>query len=186
MITKHKYLPRFYYESVFDIPYDNFFSKDKIKVLFFDLDNTLLSPQENELNLNIRKLLKRLNKRFKIVIISNASFKKVHYIAKKNNLDYIYLNIYHKKPSIWGFEKALKLFNLRSEEIMMIGDQLRTDIAGANKMNIISVLVKPLNRKYESFRTKLIRFLIEKPFIKNIKKINLQEYQKKFQNFIKS
>nr|QOX89296.1 HAD hydrolase-like protein ['Parthenium hysterophorus' phyllody phytoplasma] len=41
----------------------------------------------------------------------------------------------------------------------MIGDQLTTDIKGANKLNIISILVKPLNKSQENLFTKCNRFL---------------------------
>lgn len=184
MINKNKYLPFFYYDSVFNISY-NFFLKKNIKVLCFDLDNTLLSSKENKLNPNVLNLLKKLSEDFQIFIISNTSLKKIQNIVQCHNLSFIYLNLYHKKPSIWGFKKLLELVKCSPNQIMMIGDQLRTDIASANKMNIISVLVKPLDRKNESFLTKLSRYWVEKPFIQKIKKNNLEEYKKKFQNFIK-
>ncbi|WP_323847743.1 MAG: HAD hydrolase-like protein [Phytoplasma sp.] len=184
MLNKHKYLPCFYYDSILDIPYDDFFKKN-IKVLCFDLDNTLLSPIEQELNNNIITKLNDLKQNFKIVIISNAYFSKIRKILEPHNLSYIYLNIFHKKPSLWGLKQTLKLFQFSYDKVMMIGDQLRTDIASANKMNIISVLVKPLDRKFESLNTKLIRYVVEKRFINKIKKVDLLEYKAKFESFIK-
>ena len=46
--------------------------------------------------------------------------------------------------------------NLKKENIAAIGDQLFTDILGANKMNITSILVEPIS-KNESIFTKLNR-----------------------------
>ncbi|MDV3167945.1 MAG: HAD-IA family hydrolase [Candidatus Phytoplasma stylosanthis] len=184
MINKYKkYLPSFYYDSIFDIPYDNF-AKNKIKALFFDLDNTLLRIKEKKLNLDTQNLLKELSFKFKIFIISNASLSKLKNIFFDLKINYIYLNIFHKKPSLWGLKKALQLLHINYNEAIMIGDQLRTDVASANKMNIVSILVKPLDRKNESFITKLSRILIEKKVINNIKKKNVKEYEIKFKKFI--
>ncbi|WP_341266536.1 HAD-IIIA family hydrolase [Candidatus Phytoplasma fraxini] len=184
MLNKYKFLPSFYYNSVFDIPYD-YFLKKKIKILCFDLDNTLLSPTETKLNHKIIKKLNDLKNNFKIVIISNTSLSKIKKILEPHNFSYIYLNILNKKPSLWGLKQTLKLCNFSCDEVIMIGDQLRTDIASANKMNIISILVKPLDRKNESFKTKFMRFLFEKRFINKIKKFDLSEYKSKFESFIK-
>ncbi|MEZ0180098.1 YqeG family HAD IIIA-type phosphatase ['Camptotheca acuminata' phytoplasma] len=184
MINKYKYSPSFYYESIFDIPYDFFYNQKKIKALFFDLDNTLLRPEEKKLNDATQIILKKLSLKFQIVIISNASFKKLKNIISMEYLNYIYLNFFRKKPSHWGLQKALTSFNLNHDEVVMIGDQLRTDILSANKMNILSILVKPLDKEKESLITKLSRYFIEKRFISKIKKIDSQEYNRKFKNFL--
>ncbi|MBP3059179.1 HAD-IIIA family hydrolase [Texas Phoenix palm phytoplasma] len=178
------FLPKFYYNSVFVIPYSEFYKKG-IRSLFFDLDNTLLSPSENKLTLQTVKLLKKLNKKFQVVILSNASKRKLEKIIKYDFF-YVYLNIYQKKPSLFGFKKALNLVNSSSDKVVMIGDQLRTDIYGANKMKIISILVKPLNRKKEFLFTKISRFFIENVFINKVKKEDSLLYEKKFKNFIET
>ncbi|MFR0368011.1 YqeG family HAD IIIA-type phosphatase [Candidatus Phytoplasma palmae] len=176
------FLPTFYYNSVFSIPYSDFYKKG-IRSLFFDLDNTLLSPMENKLTLETFKLLKKLNKKFQVVILSNASKKKLDKIIKCDFF-YVYLKICQKKPSVVGFQKALNLVNLTPDKVVMIGDQLRTDVCGSNKMKIISILVRPLNRKKEFLFTKLSRFFIENVFIKKVKKENPLLYEEKFKNFI--
>ncbi|QTX02663.1 HAD superfamily phosphatase, subfamily IIIa [Candidatus Phytoplasma luffae] len=183
MKSKYKLLPSFYYNSVFSIPYDEF-KKKNIKALFFDLDNTLLNSEEKQLNDKTKHFLKKLSSDFEIVIISNASLKKIKKNIFFEQLKYIYLNLFQKKPSAWGLKKALKLLNINSDEAIMIGDQLRTDIASANKSDIISVLVKPLNRQNESFITKLFRYFTENKFINKIKKIDHKEYNSKFKNFL--
>ncbi|TVY12199.1 YqeG family HAD IIIA-type phosphatase [Candidatus Phytoplasma pini] len=178
----YKYLPKFYFNSIFQIPYDFFFQKG-IKAILLDLDNTLLKYNENQINPKIKKILYKIKKKFFLVIISNASKGKLKKILYPD-FDYIYLKFYQKKPCVKGFLKALDLFNVSYDQAIMIGDQLTTDIQGANKINIISVLIKPLDPSKESFWTKLNRFFIEKPFIKKIKKIDPQLYKKKFQHFL--
>jgi HAD superfamily phosphatase (TIGR01668 family) len=182
MNKTNKYLPQFYYDSFLDIPYNDFLKKG-VKVVFFDLDNTLLENNKNNLTEKNKKFLKKIQQLFTVVIISNASQKRLKMILK-SDFDYIKLNFFHKKPSSWGFLKAFEKFNVSSEKTIMIGDQLRTDILGANKMNITSILVKPINRKNESFISRLSRYFIETPYIKKVKKNNPKIYQQKFKNFV--
>ncbi|MDV3157292.1 MAG: HAD hydrolase-like protein [Candidatus Phytoplasma australasiaticum] len=73
----------------------------------------------------------------------------------------------------------------KNHEVVMIGDQLTTDIKGANKLNIMSILVKPLNKSQENLFTKYNRFCVERPLINLIRKTNLSIYNNKFKNFIK-
>ncbi|KXT29319.1 HAD hydrolase, IA, variant 1 family protein [Candidatus Phytoplasma oryzae] len=178
-----KYLPNFYYDSFLDIPYDFFFKKG-IKALLFDLDNTLLSSEEKVLNDITQKKMKQIKEKFKIFILSNASKKKLKRVLN-SDFFYIYLKWYQKKPSKYGFKKVLNLLNIDIHKVLMIGDQLRTDILGANKMRILSILVKPINKNKESFWTKLSRFLFEDPVIEYLKKNNNQIYNEKFKNFVK-
>jgi predicted HAD superfamily phosphohydrolase YqeG len=46
-----------------------------------------------------------------------------------------------------GFKKALELLNLKPEECVAIGDQVFTDVIGANMMHIHSLYVEPINKK---------------------------------------
>jgi HAD superfamily phosphatase (TIGR01668 family) len=177
-----KYLPNLYFNSFFSIPYD-YFSKKGIKVLFFDLDNTLLSPNEKELSIETKNQLKEIKKKFKIIIISNSSYKRINKVLG-SDFNYILLKWFQKKPSNYGFIKALELFNIKNDQAIMIGDQLRTDILGANKMKIFSILVKPINKSSECFLTKLNRLIFEYPYISYIKKKYPKIYTEKFKNFL--
>ena len=49
------------------------------------------------------------------------------------------------------------MLDLADEEIIMIGDQIMTDIRGANSAGIRSVLVKPIIET-DSWKTKFNRF----------------------------
>ena len=56
-------------------------------------------------------------------------------------------------------------FNFKDTEVACIGDQLLTDIYGANRLGLTSILVNPISKK-ERFGTKINRF-----FEKRIRKI---------------
>ncbi|AGL90213.1 Putative hydrolase of the HAD superfamily [Candidatus Phytoplasma australiense] len=181
MLNKKKYIPQYYFPSVFQIPFD-FFQKKGIKALFFDLDNTLVDCKKDELDEDIKKLLNLISSSFKIIILSNASHKRLQKILKKN-FHFIYLNLFIKKPSIISFQKALKVVNLEPSQVMMIGDQLHTDINGSNHAGITSLLVRPLNYQKENLWTKFNRFYREKKFLKKIKKENYSLWKNKFEHF---
>ena len=70
---------------------------------------------------------------------------------------YIY---FAKKPLKFGFNKAKKKLNLENENIAVVGDQMLTDVLGANRSKMYSILVKPLEEK-DIFITRFNR-MIEK------------------------
>ncbi|CAP18432.1 Had superfamily phosphatase, subfamily IIIa [Candidatus Phytoplasma mali] len=177
----NRYVPDFYFDNIFKIPYDLFLSQG-FKGIFFDLDNTLMCYSDKNLSNFTKKFLQKINEKFKIVIVSNASKKKLQKICN-NDFLYVYLNIFCKKPSLFGFKHALKLINLPFNQVLMVGDQLITDIWGAHKMKIKSILVKPINREKEFLFTKFKRFWFERVILKKIKKQKNEIYENKLKNF---
>lgn len=69
--------------------------------------------------------------------------------------------ILQKSHLSFGFLKAKKLMGLENENIAAIGDQIMTDIIGANRCKMFSILVKPINEK-DIWITKLKRPLENK------------------------
>ena len=65
------------------------------------------------------------------------------------------------KPGAAGYLKALELLGASASEAVMIGDQLFTDVYGANKLGIATVLVNPLTPK-EFIGTKVVSRTLEK------------------------
>ena len=52
-----------------------------------------------------------------------------------------------KKPLKSGFKKAAKILNMKNENIAVVGDQIFTDIIGANRMKMFPILTKPLGER---------------------------------------
>ena len=75
------------------------------------------------------------------------------------------------KPLKRKYNKILKSYNYKKEEIACIGDQLLTDIWGANRMDFLSILVNPIG-KTDFTLTKLNRF-IETSIYDKLKKQDL-------------
>lgn len=135
--------PKFYYKNVQSIDLD-VLSKENIKGIILDVDNTLIDykrimPEEIKSWVNEAK-----NRNFKVCILSNSSKKeKIEKVANDLDLEYI---MFAKKPSKSGYKKILNLINLKPEECIAVGDQVFTDVIGANRMKINSVYVEPINK----------------------------------------
>lgn len=151
------YIPKYFYKNVFEIDYQ-LMKQRGIKALFFDLDNTLIDYEMDELPHNIRELLTNLKKDFEVLIITNNSKKRA--VKAINDLMPIISRAF--KPLKKGFRKALKLVDAKENEILMIGDQLSTDIKGSNKMGIENVLVLPIKVTTDAWTTKINRYFEQK------------------------
>lgn len=67
-----------------------------------------------------------------------------------------------KKPSPDGFFRAMKETGHTPQETLMVGDQIFTDICGANRAGVGAVLVKPIATGKNPFRA--VRYALESPF----------------------
>jgi len=155
------YIPKFHYKSINEISFSKIKELNK-KVILFDLDNTLLPYHLNELDEEAKIFLNNLEKSFLVVFISNSTKKRVEK-ALDGQFNFIAFAL---KPLQRGFRKAMKKFNFKAEDAMMIGDQILTDICGANKANIDTILVDALEKKTEKFYTRYNRYREKKVFKK--------------------
>ena len=119
-----------------------------------DVDNTLIDYYRNLVD-GAEKWCEELkNEGIKCIILSNSNKRsKVEEVAEKLNIDYI---MFAKKPLKSGFKRALSKLELKPEEVAVVGDQLFTDVIGAKRMNMFSILVKQVGEK-DIFITKLKR-----------------------------
>ena len=137
MITIKLFKPNFYFKKVTDI--DSQFLKElKIKTILLDVDNTLTPPDSNVLFDGVKDFLENLkNQNFKIIIVSNNDEKRVASFAKIVGLPYVF---HAHKPLPFKIKKYLKG---KTENTMVVGDQILTDILLANLASFKSVLVEP-------------------------------------------
>ena len=145
--------PSLYLDSVKNIN-PTLLKKNNIKGLILDVDNTLIDYYRNLVD-GAEKWCEELkNEGIKCIILSNSNKRsKVEEVAEKLNIDYI---MFAKKPLKSGFKRALSKLELKPEEVAVVGDQLFTDVIGAKRMNMFSILVKQVGEK-DIFITKLKR-----------------------------
>ena len=60
------------------------------------------------------------------------------------------------KPLKRGFKKAQEYLDIPNENIAAIGDQIFTDVIGANRCKMFSILVEPVDKK-DLWMTKIKR-----------------------------
>ena len=136
--------PKAYLNNVREITIE-FLNKNNIKALILDVDNTILDF-DRKIPEGIDKWCEDLKQKgIKFCILSNSNkIDKVQLAANKLNVPYYNLAT---KPFKRGFRKAVKLLNEKEENIAAVGDQIFTDVIGANRMKIFSILVKPIAEK---------------------------------------
>lgn len=133
-----KYYPYEYVESVFSIDYKKLYDKG-FRGIIFDIDNTLVPHGADSTDKVDKLFIEIRNLGFKTLLLSNNNEKRVKRFIK--NIDTLYI-FDAEKPDTLNYKEALKMLNLSKEKVIMIGDQIFTDILGANKSGIPSILVK--------------------------------------------
>lgn len=161
--------PKLYLNSVKEISLE-LLNQYNLKGLILDVDNTLITYNKN-MPEGIQEWISQLKQaNISLCIVSNSNNKeKVEKVAEKLDIPYIY---FAKKPFKSGFIKAKKILNLNVEQIGVVGDQILTDVIGANRMGMFSILVKPIEEK-DIWITRIKRPLenkIIKNYIQNKKK----------------
>lgn len=122
-----------------------FLTKNNIKALILDVDNTLIDIEKNMIEGLENWIYSMKQNKIKFCILSNSNDEqKVKQIAQKLDIPYFYFGM---KPLKRGFKKAQKILKLESKYIGVVGDQIFTDILGANRCKMFSILVKPVLEK---------------------------------------
>lgn len=141
------FYPYEYAESVFTINYEQLY-KNGIRGLIFDIDNTLVHHGDDSTP-EIDALFSKIHSLgLKTVLLTNNDEKRVQRFIK--NIDTLYV-CDAEKPSPSGYRKALTLLGIKKEEAVCIGDQIFTDVFGANRSGIASILVKFIRLDSETY-----------------------------------
>ena len=113
-----------------------------VRAIVLDIDNTMAAHGSQEPFEGVPSWAKALTDAgVKLVLVSNNYEKRVAPFAKKFGLPYVYFAC---KPSPLGYLRAKKLMGVKTRECLVAGDQIFTDIIGANLCGMWSVLLDPL------------------------------------------
>lgn len=125
-------------ESVFSIDYLKLKGMD-YKAIIFDIDSTLV-PHGDDTTNEIDQLFNYLHKLgFKTLLLSNNSEERISTFNR--NIKTLFIPMANK-PHRANYLKAIRMLNVNYSEVILVGDQLFTDIIGANLCGIKSILVK--------------------------------------------
>lgn len=136
-----RFFPNLVINSVYDID-SEILINNKIKGIILDIDNTLIKDREKEADEKTIAWVDMLKKKgFKISLVSNGRKKRVEMFNRKLMVHAVHEAV---KPMAKGFFEAVNAMGISPEETAVVGDQIFTDIYGGNRLNMFTILVKPL------------------------------------------
>ena len=144
MIFK-KFYPAEYFNSTYSIDFKKYYHMG-YRAVIFDIDNTLVehdAPADERATALIKRLM---SMGFEVCFLSNNDEARVAGFNEKLGAKYIYKA---GKPSAKGYIKAMDLMGTDRKNTMFVGDQIFTDIWGANNAGIRCVLVQPIAKHEE-------------------------------------
>ncbi|MBE5876707.1 MAG: YqeG family HAD IIIA-type phosphatase [Lachnospiraceae bacterium] len=140
-----QFYPSDYVDSTYIIDFEDYYKKGYRGVIF-DIDNTLVphgAPASEEA-IAFFERLKSIG--YSVIMISNNKEPRVKMFCDAVEAPYIYKA---GKPGIKNYLKAMEIMGTTRENTLFVGDQLFTDVWGANRAGIYSILVKPIHPKEE-------------------------------------
>lgn len=124
------------------------------RVILLDIDNTLVPHGTQLADKSAVKIIAGIEKEgLTAVVCSNAKANRLASFSASIQLDCI---SDARKPSPHAIRNYMIENNISSEEIILIGDQLITDILAARRAGIVAILSKPIS-KNEIFLVRLKR-----------------------------
>lgn len=133
-----KYYPYEYAQSVFQIDYQKLYDRG-FRGIIFDIDNTLVHHGDSSTS-EIDDLFRRIQGiGLKTILLSNNDRERTERFIKNIDTPYI---CDADKPEPGNYLKAVKLLGIKKEEAVVVGDQIFTDILGANRSKLASILVR--------------------------------------------
>ncbi|CYV08503.1 YqeG family HAD IIIA-type phosphatase [Streptococcus suis] len=173
-MSLENYMPDFALEKAYDVTVESL-KKHGIKVVFVDLDNTLIAWNNPDGTPEMRQWLHDLRDAgIPVVVVSNNKYERVKRAVEKFGIEF---EAFALKPFTFGINRALKRFDVQPYEVIMIGDQLMTDIRAAKRAGLKSVLVKPLI-KTDSINTQINRWRERRTMKKIIAKYGAIDYKR--------
>ncbi|MBQ8471963.1 MAG: HAD-IIIA family hydrolase [Bacilli bacterium] len=147
------FIPKMYQKDIFSINYQKL--KNKYKLIIFDLDNTIGSIKEDICNKETTDFLNNLTEYFIVIVASNSYKERVLNFTKNLKCDVFYLSL---KPTLHVLRKIKKKYQIPYKDMVIIGDQIMTDIFVGNRKKLLTILVDPI-RNIDFKITSINRYL---------------------------
>lgn len=152
--------PNYLLENIYCLT-DEFLERNNIKGIIFDIDNTLVGFTVKKPDKRVTEFLNHLKEKgIKLAVASNNNQNRVTMFCEDLDIPFIWRAC---KPLPFSLLKIGKTMNLKCKNIALVGDQVFTDVWGANFCGMTSVMVDIIDTK-ETLLFKIKRAL-EKPII---------------------
>ncbi|MGX6961810.1 YqeG family HAD IIIA-type phosphatase [Vagococcus xieshaowenii] len=163
MFSKHK--PTWMLEAIYQLTPEQL-AKHQIKGILTDLDNTLIAWNNPEGTDELRQWIATMNQAgINVIVVSNNNPERVQKALESLQLDFVANAM---KPFSKGIKEGVEKLGLTAHEVVMVGDQVMTDVRASNGAGVRSILVKPIVNT-DSWKTQLNRAM-EKVVMKSLAK----------------
>lgn len=160
-----RFRPDYYSQNIFDVDV-SFFVKRGYKCVLCDLDNTLDAFNELNPSLRVRQFKEKLDKaNIKLCIVSNNRASRKSIYCERLGVEGIFSC---RKPFAKKINEFITKLNFKKSEVILVGDQLLTDVRCAKNVGIKVILTEPITKK-DQWTTKFNR-LIDKPIRSYLRK----------------
>lgn len=141
----NRFYPQEYLDSTYEIDFGRLY-REGYRGVIFDIDNTLVphGAPADERACALFVHLKEMG--YQCMLLSNNKEPRVKMFCDAVGMPYI-----HKaaKPNPKNYCKAMEQMGTHTGNTLFVGDQIFTDIYGANRAGIRTILVKPIHPKEE-------------------------------------
>ena len=140
-----RFYPDDWVDSACQIDYEKIYDRG-YRGLIFDIDNTLVphGAPADERAIALFARLKNLG--FSCCLLSNNQMERVS--SFNEPIQVFFIENAHK-PSAKNYRRAMEMMGTDERTTLFIGDQLFTDVYGAKRAGIRTVLVRPIHPKEE-------------------------------------
>lgn len=137
--------PDEYLDSAYEIEFDRFY-EEGYRGIIFDVDNTLVphGAPADERAASLFAHLKELG--YQCCLLSNNKEPRVKMFNDVVQVKYIFKA---GKPKVSGYRQAMELMGTDAGNTLFVGDQIFTDVYGANRAGIRTILTRPIHPKEE-------------------------------------
>ena len=135
-------------------------SAQGVSFLMMDFDNTIVPYTTDVPTEPMRAWLEQMkSSNIRLCVVSNSKKPRVVTFCKTYGLDCV---THAKKPFQKGISECLARFHLRPETAALVGDQIYTDVLGANCAQLTSILISAIDNHTIWLK---LRHVAELPFI---------------------
>lgn len=136
--------------------------KHGIKAILTDLDNTLIAWNNPDGTPELRRWLNSMQDAgITVMVVSNNNHNRIAHALRHIQLPFVSRAL---KPLPVGINRALKQLKLNKDAVVMVGDQLMTDMIAGNVAGIRTILVAPIVET-DAWNTQLNRLLEKVVFL---------------------
>ncbi|ENH97594.1 hypothetical protein J416_06268 [Gracilibacillus halophilus YIM-C55.5] len=136
-----RFLPNEHVKSIFDITPERL-KKLGIEGVITDLDNTLVAWDVKDATDEVKQWFQHMKDHdIQVTIISNNDEERVSVFSGPLEAPFVYSA---RKPFSRAFKNTAKQMNLSKKKVVVIGDQLLTDVLGGNMAGFYTILVVPI------------------------------------------